>query len=278
MRLHHLLCALSFVCCGMAVAANAEGNYARQALSTAGGASSQVSPSVMQASTGAAKPASKPASKPTDIKTLQAALINQQNALSQQAAVVSQLQQRMDLLVNQEKQFQHSLSQQESGQAQYIKRLSAQVSAIAQAPSVQPAAVAMPQSKVVSYSSNAGHLNGFTQAVSADWQIVAAHKSWVGAMIATLLLLTGMFLWLNKRKNLPQTAASRAEQVTLAPEEEFDYLSSEEGMVAKLDLARAYEAMQDYAQMREVLDDVIKNGDSACKQQAQVLLDGIPNE
>ena len=48
------------------------------------------------------------------------------------------------------------------------------------------------------------------------------------------------------------------------------------GVAAKLDLARAYLAMQDYQQMREVLQAVLQQGNSQQKQQAQDLLDKIP--
>ena len=58
-------------------------------------------------------------------------------------------------------------------------------------------------------------------------------------------------------------------------EDEYDFLNSEEGIAAKLDLARAYEAMQDYQQMRLVLNDVIAKGNAEQAEAASVLLKGI---
>lgn len=58
-------------------------------------------------------------------------------------------------------------------------------------------------------------------------------------------------------------------------EDEYDYLGSEEGIAAKIDLARAYHDMGDIAQAREVLQDVLKVGNTEQKQAAAELLSQI---
>lgn len=66
----------------------------------------------------------------------------------------------------------------------------------------------------------------------------------------------------------------------IAPEEsdiedEYDYLGSEEGIAAKLDLARAYIDMDDPDQAREALQDVLKSGDASQQAAARELLEQL---
>ena len=87
-----------------------------------------------------------------------------------------------------------------------------------------------------------------------------------------ILVLALLFLFIHPSAN-KETAEKIADDGT---EEEYDFMGSPEGVSAKLDLARAYLAMQDYQQMREVLQAVLQQGNSQQKQQAQDLLDKIP--
>lgn len=57
--------------------------------------------------------------------------------------------------------------------------------------------------------------------------------------------------------------------------EEYDFLGSQEGVGAKLDLARAYLAMEDYTAARDVLAEVAKQGDAEQREQASQLLSKI---
>ncbi len=59
---------------------------------------------------------------------------------------------------------------------------------------------------------------------------------------------------------------------------EFDYMSTREATPAKLDLARAYIEMEDYAGARQVLGQVLTTGDAEQQQQAQQLLSKIPQK
>ena len=58
--------------------------------------------------------------------------------------------------------------------------------------------------------------------------------------------------------------------------DEYDFMNSEEAIPAKLDLARAYMAMEDYKSARKVLDQVSKNGSDEQKIEAKGMLDKIP--
>ena len=58
-------------------------------------------------------------------------------------------------------------------------------------------------------------------------------------------------------------------------EGEYDYLGSEEGVAAKLDLARAYLAMDDRNAAQSTLQQVLKQGDKAQQQQARDLLKSL---
>lgn len=60
--------------------------------------------------------------------------------------------------------------------------------------------------------------------------------------------------------------------------DEYDFMNSEEAIPAKLDLARAYMAMEDYKSARKVLDQVGKNGNDEQKAEAKGMLDKIPKK
>jgi len=58
-------------------------------------------------------------------------------------------------------------------------------------------------------------------------------------------------------------------------EDEYDFLNSEEGTAAKLDLARAYIDMGDFVTARQVLREVRENGKPDLQQKAQKILEKI---
>lgn len=65
-------------------------------------------------------------------------------------------------------------------------------------------------------------------------------------------------------------------EVAGVDEADYDFLGSEEGVDALLDLARAHIAMQDYHQARNVLNQVLERGDEQQRQTAQDLLGNFP--
>jgi len=64
-------------------------------------------------------------------------------------------------------------------------------------------------------------------------------------------------------------------QVIQDEEDEYDFMGSDEGIPAKLDLARAYLDMNDQNAAREVLDEITKQGNEQQQQEAQDLLKRI---
>jgi FimV-like protein len=88
------------------------------------------------------------------------------------------------------------------------------------------------------------------------------------------LLLLSFGLYIYSRRYRKADIPIEAESSSVI-DDEFDFLNSEEGIAAKLDLARAYEAMQDYDQMRLALNDVIAKGNAEQADAARVLLKGV---
>lgn len=58
--------------------------------------------------------------------------------------------------------------------------------------------------------------------------------------------------------------------------DEYDFMGSDEATPAKLDLARAYLAMEDYKAAKKVLDQVMKTGDDKQRTEARKMLSKIP--
>jgi FimV-like protein len=269
MRLHHIV----FCFFGLSIAFAADGSfadYSHQALSTTGVDSSKMSPDFRQAESLKVKPA--PAHTPT--KTIQEALLRQQNILQQQQNQLSHLQKRIDILTNENKSFQQMASQQMSDDSKNIAHLSAQMNSFLEKLSTQSNAA---QPIKVSQPNSPQNANAFVKTISSDWHEVMMYKMWLAAATVSILLLCCILLWSKRSKKLSfQRVKETSANLSGSSDDEFDFLNSQEGMTAKLDLARAYDAMQDYAQMREVLNDIVENGDAQQKQQAQLLLDGIP--
>ena len=59
---------------------------------------------------------------------------------------------------------------------------------------------------------------------------------------------------------------------TLNEEGEYDYINSQEGLPAKLDLARAYIEMEQYDEAKAMLNTVIEQGDEPLRNEAKALL------
>ncbi len=100
--------------------------------------------------------------------------------------------------------------------------------------------------------------------------------------IIILLLLVLLYLILLPRKSLSTTSTSALKTENASDdqdtEQEYDFMGSKEGVPAKIDLARAYVAMQDYQQAKQVLDDVLAKGNNEQRQAAQAILNSIPGE
>lgn len=87
----------------------------------------------------------------------------------------------------------------------------------------------------------------------------------VGIIVVLFLLL---FLWLSPSGTAKKTKA----KIDKDTESEYDFMGSSEGIPAKLDLARAYIDMGDNKAARDILDEIIKQGNKEQQEEAQGLL------
>lgn len=92
--------------------------------------------------------------------------------------------------------------------------------------------------------------------------------------IAVLVILLLVWIFWPRKKKLP----SSIQQKETDTEAEYDYMGSNESIPAKLNLARAYIAMEDYAAARQALEEVAKHGNPEQKQQAEDLRKEIPEK
>ena len=113
----------------------------------------------------------------------------------------------------------------------------------------------------------------FWDQVKSQW---LAPNSLRVASIATILLVAIMLwiLWTPKRKLAVVTETSEDSDLG----DEYDFMHSQEGIPARLDLARAYIGMDDYESAKEVLFAILQDQPSAAYQeQAQAMLNELSN-
>lgn len=108
----------------------------------------------------------------------------------------------------------------------------------------------------------------------------AIKKYGVNFLIGLLVLAVLLYLFRLLRRSSTKARAeetSEAEPIKKAPREkdEYDFMGSQEGVPAKIDLARAYIDMGDYKNAKIALEEVIKQGNEEQKKTAQELLDSI---
>jgi len=95
-----------------------------------------------------------------------------------------------------------------------------------------------------------------------------------------ILLLLVWAVWPRRKEKKKQETVATAPGVGDVFEDdtqnEYDYMGSRESIPAKLDLARTYIAMEDYAAARIALEEVSKGGDEAQKKEAADMLAQCP--
>ncbi len=91
----------------------------------------------------------------------------------------------------------------------------------------------------------------------------------IGYAVLTLIFI-GTILLLYRQKQRPAPTSA-----IILPNEEYDFLGSSEGIPAKLDLARAYIAMEDYLAARDTLLEVFAKGNAQQREEAKDLLTKI---
>ena len=91
----------------------------------------------------------------------------------------------------------------------------------------------------------------------------------------TLLVILLALLAIVRGKKKSQTSPIAAEPAVASAQSDYDYMGSREGTPAKLDLARAYIAMEDYTAARETLTEILNEGQEDYHQEAKELLNKI---
>jgi FimV-like protein len=78
-----------------------------------------------------------------------------------------------------------------------------------------------------------------------------------------------------RRQSVPAVIPKKNEPKNNAPQSEYDFMSSSEGIPAKLDLARAYIAMEDYILAKETLVEILNETNEEYHPEAKSLLNKI---
>lgn len=93
------------------------------------------------------------------------------------------------------------------------------------------------------------------------------------AVLSGVILVLAFLLLRGKKKS--KAAAKKAVKIKDDTRTEYDFMGSHEGIPAKLDLARAYIAMEDYTSARETLSEILGEGNEEQRQEAKILLSKI---
>ena len=90
------------------------------------------------------------------------------------------------------------------------------------------------------------------------------------AIFMTILVL-GLIVE-NRPKYRQRSSEYLSEEIIENPNDEYDFMGSEEGIPAKMNLARAYFDMGLPEKARKVLTDIAAKGDSSQKEEARSML------
>lgn len=104
---------------------------------------------------------------------------------------------------------------------------------------------------------------------STGWLGILQNKTVLVSAAVIVLLLLIWAVW-PRGKKVVKTAAEDDTKV------EYDYMGSNESIPAKLNLARTYVAMEDFAAARKVLDEVAQLGTSEQQAQAEEMRKVLP--
>lgn len=119
------------------------------------------------------------------------------------------------------------------------------------------------------------HLNqGIINLWFGAWENFLGNSA--GNIVATgiILLIIFLLLWMilgNKHTAATPKKQKKKHNIELG-DDEYDFMGSKEGMSAKLDLARAYLAMEDFHAAETVLNEVKEQGNTKQKATAEELL------
>ncbi|PHQ81005.1 MAG: hypothetical protein COB66_03420 [Coxiella sp. (in: Bacteria)] len=253
---------------------NSSKDTAKQQLVTPGSTTAATAGSVTTQAPVATTPTTTAAVGGGTVKELESQLseLNHANASFQQ-----QTDQRIDVL-NQE----HTLLQGKlTNIGQVLGILNQEVTQLSQ--QIQTA------QKQLTTTTTAGHTQLATASPSmmSTFETKIEHQSATQYVLyAILVLLIVIILMLIPRRKgyrmetvaVTETGGASASNDTKESDtkDEYDFMGSEEAIPAKLDLARAYMAMEDYVSARKVLQQVTKKGDKEQRAEAKAMIDKIP--
>jgi FimV-like protein len=97
------------------------------------------------------------------------------------------------------------------------------------------------------------------------------------AVLAALVVIILLLLPWNRR-HTPRLVPANVPPSNEGNEGEYDFMGTHEAIPAKLDLARAYTAMEDYEAAKQVLTEIQKDGNPEQRSQAGKILESIINK
>jgi FimV-like protein len=109
---------------------------------------------------------------------------------------------------------------------------------------------------------------------SPTWQAILP-KDKITTLIALLSLILIVWIWMPSTGKAIYKRQEPKIDDDADTEKEYDFMNSQEAIPAKLDLARAYIAMEDFGAAKQVLKEVLQQGNSREQLQAKQLLGGI---
>lgn len=115
------------------------------------------------------------------------------------------------------------------------------------------------------------------------WLIDWKNKLGVSGIIiaAVIIILLLLLVFWPRRKKMTANPINKAKNTTTDEDDtkvEYDYMGSNESIPAKLNLARAYVAMEDYEAARKVLNEVAQSGSDEQQVQAAAMRKLLPAE
>lgn len=195
--------------------------------------------------------------------------------------MIQQLQQNLDEVMKSDSQLQMAMNSRLNSLEQQNQTLRTQMLQMDQKMASLDQQL---QQFVVQYQKEQ---RGFVQKATAFFQSQYG-KVGIANLLAILGGVLGLFFlfFLVKRlrnarkkdqinKKAEQLQSQAHDPYAADTDDEYDFMNSEEGVVAKLDLARAYIDMGDMDSAQEALQQVLKQGNAVQKQEAQALLNQL---
>lgn len=165
-------------------------------------------------------------------------------------------------------QYQQKTDEQILMLSNQVNTLSAQVDRIQKAMMLLDQEVNAQQSKSVTTDSLSNAPTAMQP--SKHWMDFWEGRFGMWSLILLILVILGVLAFIARlviQSNKKKTQSKNGSDT----DDEYDYLGSEEGMLAKLNLARAYIKMEDYKAAHEVLDEVLNKGSEQQKADAREL-------